>query len=95
MPSTLTRKTGTCVNRARRPNHRLAGGRSGLDVPILPSASVLVLTVEDAARKLETLAHEALGVLGQIMRHVPDDALRVRAAGLVLRAWERSQGKAR
>ena len=58
---------------------------------IVPSAFVMVLTVEDEDRKLETLAHEALTVLGQMMWGAEHDTVRVSAARSGLRAWEHYQ----
>ena len=38
-----------------------------------PPRSMVVLTVQDADRKLETLAHEALTILGHLMSRRQDD----------------------
>ena len=82
----MNTKTATGVNRTRR-----VSGIPGADVPFLPSASVVVLTIEYADRKLETLAHEALTVLGQMMGYAEDDTVKLRAASIVLLSCDQHQ----
>ena len=81
MPPTLIMKTATGVNRVQRANRRPVNGIPGL----------VVLTLEDADRKLEAMAHEALTVLGRMMWWGQDDSARLAAATAVLRAWEQHQ----
>ena len=52
---------------------------------------MVVLTMEDADRKLEAMAHEALTVLGRMMWRGQDDSVRLNAAAAVLRAWRQHQ----
>ena len=86
-----TAKTAIDPGHTRPPSGPPTSGRPDFDVLVLPPTSMVVLTIEDADRKLEAMAHEALGVLGHMMQHAPDHALRVHTAGLVLQAWGRTQ----
>ena len=52
---------------------------------------MVVLTLEDADRKLEAMAYEALTVLGRMMGRGQDDSVRLNAAAAVLRAWRQHQ----
>ena len=74
-------KPATGVNRVQRANRRPVNGIPGL----------VVLTLEDADKKLEAMAHEALTVLGQMMWRGQDDSVRLNAAAAVLRAWRQHQ----
>ena len=74
-------KTATRGNHGCRAHRRPVNGVPGL----------VVLTLEDADRKLEAMAHEALTVLGQMMWRGQDDSVRLNAAAAVLRAWRQHQ----
>ena len=84
-------KISTGVNPIQGAHHRLPSGTTRLDLPILPSASMVVLTLEDADRKLEALTHEALTVFGQLMGRGQDEGVRLNVASAVLRAWQKGR----
>ena len=92
MPPALTTKTAADVGYIRRARRGPASGTLGRGLLIPTSAPRIVLTLQGADRKLETLAHEALTILGQLMWGDQEAGVRLNAAAAVLRAWQQSKG---